>query len=144
MYYFFLGVYIYISICICIYVYIYIPPFVTHTHTHIFVYTDVPDTLSSFLDGHTTSAEASDSLVQAWVAHEAVYLALMGHFTKLIDYMAPWVENERLFWNGGVFMTKWFWIHVWLRNLKLEVLCGWFNWKKGGSGAKVSVDLQLE
>lgn len=94
---FFLGVYIYISICICIYVYIYIPPFVTHTHTHIFVYTDVPDTLSSFLDGHTTSAEASDSLVQAWVAHEAVYLALMGHFTKLIDYMAPWVENERLF-----------------------------------------------
>ena len=27
---------------------------------------------------------ASDALVQAWVAHEAVYLALMGHFTKLI------------------------------------------------------------
>ena len=127
--------YIYISICICIYVYIHIPPSVTRTHTHIFVYTDVPDTLSSFLDGHTTSAEASDSLVQAWVAHEAVYLALMGHFTKLIDYMAPWVENERFFSKWRSFPIKWFWIHVWLRNLKLEVLRGWFL-----TGKKVEVE----
>ncbi|CAK9038447.1 unnamed protein product [Durusdinium trenchii] len=46
---------------------------------------------------------ASDSLVQAWVAHEAVYLALMGHFTKLIDYMAPSLWNLIKCMNGEFF-----------------------------------------
>ncbi|CAK8988038.1 unnamed protein product [Durusdinium trenchii] len=46
---------------------------------------------------------ASDMLVQAWVAHEAVYLALMGHFTKLIDYMAPSLWNFIKCINGEFF-----------------------------------------
>ena len=47
--------------------------------------------VSKYVNHHSIAhSEASDSLVQAWVAHEAVYLALMGHFTKLIDYMASW------------------------------------------------------
>merc|ERR1740117_145625 len=35
----------------------------------------------------STSASPSASVVQAWVAHEAVYLSLMGHFTRLIGFV---------------------------------------------------------
>ena len=94
---------------------------ITRTYIHIFQIHHL-----HILSGHHLTfdpPEASDSLVQAWVAHEAVYLALMGHFTKLIDYMAPWVFEERkgLNWRnlklcfGSMFDPK----------LKWE-FCGWF------------------
>jgi len=41
--------------------------------------------------------------VQAWVAHESVYLALMGQFTKLIGYIAPSLWNFIKCTNGDFF-----------------------------------------
>ena len=50
-----------------------------------------------------TQRPACSTIVQAWVAHEAVYLALMGHFTKLIGYMAPSLWNFIQCINGEFF-----------------------------------------
>eukprot|EP00928_Gymnodinium_smaydae_P084183 TRINITY_DN67435_c0_g1_i1.p1 TRINITY_DN67435_c0_g1~~TRINITY_DN67435_c0_g1_i1.p1 ORF type:complete len:706 (-),score=129.88 TRINITY_DN67435_c0_g1_i1:87-2204(-) len=46
---------------------------------------------------------ATSSELQAWFAHEAVYLALMGHFTKLIGFMAPSLWNFIKCFNGELF-----------------------------------------
>merc|ERR1712151_1296642 len=43
------------------------------------------------------------SVVQAWIAHEAVYLALMGRFTKLIEFIAPSLWNFIKCTNGEFF-----------------------------------------
>merc|ERR1712187_464958 len=45
----------------------------------------------------------SAPVVQAWIAHEAVYLALMGSFTRLIEFMAPSLWNFIKCVNGEYF-----------------------------------------
>eukprot|EP00928_Gymnodinium_smaydae_P026593 TRINITY_DN20830_c0_g1_i1.p1 TRINITY_DN20830_c0_g1~~TRINITY_DN20830_c0_g1_i1.p1 ORF type:complete len:679 (-),score=66.88 TRINITY_DN20830_c0_g1_i1:96-2039(-) len=51
--------------------------------------------------GRGEDSTASD--LQAWVAHEAVYLALMGQFTRLIGFMAPSLWNFIKCVNGEFF-----------------------------------------